>query len=208
MPFAYYDRLSRASQRAYDQSDALPRVPLEVSAPRTALVARLARALGRGQRRQTEQLSRGLCRDITDSLSMPPVRIRVLAARPADDWGELQGLYEPGEGRAWATLTVWMRTAQRKQVVAFRTYLRTLLHELNHHLDYELFDLADSFHTEGFYKRESSMFHTLVAGLPDTLLGPGRRAKTATKAKTPARASQQQPQQLALSISPRTRGRR
>jgi uncharacterized damage-inducible protein DinB len=47
-------------------------------------------------------------------------------------------------------------------VVAFRTFLRTLLHELCHHLDYQHLRLADSFHTEGFYKRESSLFHQLV----------------------------------------------
>jgi hypothetical protein len=46
--------------------------------------------------------------------------------------------------------------------VAFRTFLRTLLHELCHHLDYRLYRLPDSFHTEGFYKRESSLFHQLV----------------------------------------------
>jgi NAD(P)-dependent dehydrogenase (short-subunit alcohol dehydrogenase family) len=48
------------------------------------------------------------------------------------------------------------------QVVAFRTFLRTLLHELGHHLDYELFELEETFHTEGFYKRESSLFNQLV----------------------------------------------
>lgn len=31
-----------------------------------------------------------------------------------------------------------------------------------HHLDYELLRLADSFHTEGFYKRESSLVYQLV----------------------------------------------
>jgi len=56
-----------------------------------------------------------------------------------------------------------MRTAQHRRVVAFRTFLRTLLHELCHHLDYELLKLEDSFHTEGFFKRESGLFKQLVA---------------------------------------------
>ena len=55
-----------------------------------------------------------------------------------------------------------MRTAQKRKVVAFRSFLRTLLHEICHHLDYEYLKLEDSFHTEGFYKRESSLFHQLV----------------------------------------------
>jgi hypothetical protein len=55
-----------------------------------------------------------------------------------------------------------MRTAKRKRVVAFRTYLRTLLHEVGHHVDYTGLRLAESYHTDGFYKRESSLFHQLV----------------------------------------------
>jgi hypothetical protein len=94
---------------------------------------------------------------------VPPVRLRVMAARPSDDYGELHGLYEPGEGRARARITAWMRTAQRRQVVAFRSFLRTLCHEMCHHLDYELFALPETFHTDGFYKRESSLANALLA---------------------------------------------
>jgi hypothetical protein len=54
-----------------------------------------------------------------------------------------------------------MRTVARKQVVAFKTFLRTILHELCHHLDYELYKLPETFHTEGFYKRESSLYYQL-----------------------------------------------
>jgi hypothetical protein len=62
-----------------------------------------------------------------------------------------------------------MRTAQKKNVVAFKTFLRTLIHELCHHLDYELFALDDTFHTEGFYKRESTLVAGLLAQLPPSL---------------------------------------
>ena len=67
-----------------------------------------------------------------------------------------------------------MRTAKQKRVVAFRTYLRTLLHEVGHHVDYTGLRLPDSFHTEGFYKRESSLFAQLV---------PERRATMPTMAE-------------------------
>jgi hypothetical protein len=49
-----------------------------------------------------------------------------------------------------------------QRVVAFKTFLRTLLHEVCHHLDYTLLKLADSYHTQGFFKRESSLFYQLV----------------------------------------------
>ena len=56
-----------------------------------------------------------------------------------------------------------MRTAQKKQVVAFRSFLRTVVHEVCHHLDYELYKLPETFHTEGFYKRESALANALLA---------------------------------------------
>jgi hypothetical protein len=94
---------------------------------------------------------------------VPPIRVRVLARRPADGSGELHGLYEPEDGATPARITVWMRTAQRRDVVAFRTFVRTIVHELCHHLDYELYKLPETFHTEGFYKRESSLAAALFA---------------------------------------------
>ena len=82
--------------------------------------------------------------------------------RPNNDWGELHGLYEEAEVRRRARITIWMRTSHHKKVIAFHTFFRTLFHEICHHLDYELLGLADSFHTEGFFKGESRLFHTLV----------------------------------------------
>jgi hypothetical protein len=95
-------------------------------------------------------------------LKVSPLRAEVLAVRPSKNWGELHGLYTPAEHGRPARATVWMRTAQRRQVVAFRTFLRTLLHEVCHHLDYDLLRLPDSFHTEGFYKRESSLLKQIL----------------------------------------------
>jgi hypothetical protein len=54
-----------------------------------------------------------------------------------------------------------MRTAQRHDVVKPKTFLRTLMHELGHYLDYALLRLEDSFHTTGFFRRESFLVRTL-----------------------------------------------
>lgn len=126
-------------------------------------VAALREALQAGRREQVARAARALMAVLTEQLKVPRVRVEVLTARPHDDWGELHGLYESAQGRRWACITVWMRTAKRQQVVAFRTFLRTLLHELCHHLDYLLYQLADSYHTEGFYQREASLFRQLVS---------------------------------------------
>jgi hypothetical protein len=169
MRFNYYQRLSAKNKRVYDTSDAIERVDLPEAAVLQPLIAKLAAALRADQRPAVERVCQRLATGITAQLGVPPVNLKVLAVRPSNNYGELHGLYEGVEGRLkTAKITLWMRTAQRKQVVAFRSFLRTFLHEVCHHLDYEHFKLADSYHTEGFYKRESSLFHQLVPAEPAT----------------------------------------
>jgi uncharacterized damage-inducible protein DinB len=163
MPFAYFERLTRRQQAIYLRSDALSAMPLTHPERLRPLATELGRALESGDRRLTESASQLLATALARALGAPPVRVKVLAARPHARWGELHGLYETAERRGEAPLvTLWMRTARQKRVVAFRTYLRTLLHELGHHLDYTVLRLGDSFHTQGFYQRESHLFHQLV----------------------------------------------
>ncbi|HYB41431.1 MAG TPA: DinB family protein [Candidatus Methylomirabilis sp.] len=163
MPFAYYERLTRRQQAIYRQSDAVAGVPLPDPARLRPLVAELRRALESGDRPLTESASGLLAAALCRALGVPPLRVVVLAARPHARWGELHGLYETGARRAELPLiTLWMRTARQRRVVAFRTFLRTLLHEMGHHLDYTRLRLGDSFHTQGFYQRESHLFHQLV----------------------------------------------
>jgi hypothetical protein len=163
MPFAYYDRLSPARKRIYRASDAIDSVGLPRALDLAAEVAALRAARHADDRAAVQTVAQAMVDALVQGWRVPPVRVRVMAARPADDYGELHGYYEPGEGRARARITVWMRTAQRRQVVAFKSFLRTLCHELCHHLDYELFALPETFHTEGFYKRESSLANALLA---------------------------------------------
>jgi hypothetical protein len=161
MPFAYYDRLSARSKAIYRRSDEIDAVELPHPGLLHPLVRGLREALEREDRRGVEGAAALLARGILKELNLPPIEVRVLAVRPSSGEGELHGLYTREEG-APTCVQLWMRTARHRRVVAFRTFLRTLLHELGHHLDYELFRLADSFHTEGFFKRESSLFRQLV----------------------------------------------
>ena len=162
MRFSYYDRLTRAQQRVYRQSDAITSLRLTRPAVLQPLVEALAAALGREERSAVQEAADRLFAALARAFGTPPCRVEVLAARPHGHWGELQGLYETAERGRPAKVTLWMRTARQRRVVAFRTFLRTLLHELGHHLDYQFLRLADSFHTEGFYKRESSLVHELL----------------------------------------------
>jgi hypothetical protein len=162
MPFAYYARLNRKQRAIYRRSDEIAEVPLAGASSLRPLIADLAAALEGEDRRRVEQIANALARGISASLEVAPISVKVLAVRPSRRWGELHGLYEAGAKGEGARISVWMRTARHRRVVAFRTFLRTLLHELCHHLDYELLGLEDSFHTQGFFKRESSLYAQLT----------------------------------------------
>jgi len=162
MVFAYYAGLSKANKAIYRLSDRIETLPIRNADLLYEDVYALQQTLTDEDRNRTEVIANRLINAIVQDIHAPPVSIRVLASRPSNDAEELHGLYEPLEGRKRARITVWMRTARYKKIVAFRSFLRTLLHELCHHIDYELFLFQDSFHTEGFFKRESHIFKQLV----------------------------------------------
>jgi len=177
VPFAYYDRLSRRERTIYDRSDAVTRIVLPRPEPLRPIVDGLRQGLERDQRKVVEAAAQTLVRGLTDSLGVEPVDVGVLAVRPTLREAELHGLYTREPGRR-ARIRVWMRTVRYKRVVAFRTFLRTLLHEACHHLDYTHLKLADSFHTEGFFKRESSLFYQLVPREPPPPRAEGSEGST------------------------------
>ena len=163
MRFAYYDRLSPARQAIYRKSDEIGVLGLPAGTPVAAPVRSIEGGLLRGDRAAVQRATQALIDALVEAFAVPLIQVRVLAVRPSDYEGELHGLYEPDEDLPRARISVWMKTAQRKQVVAFRSFVRTVVHELLHHLDYELFELAETFHTEGFYKRESSLSNAIFA---------------------------------------------
>jgi hypothetical protein len=160
---AWYRRLPPGLRRVAAASDRVPALPLRAGPALRSAVVALPAALATGQATAVERLAQQIADGICAALRVPPVRVRIQMRRPPLGGGELQGLYTPGSARRRDLVTVWMLTARRGQVVAFRTFLRTLLHEMCHHLDYTLLHLRDSLHTQGFYQRESSLFHALGA---------------------------------------------
>jgi len=174
MPFAYYERLSAKRKRVYDQSDRILRIEWPDVQALEPLARAIQPALEGARRAQVEKACQALVDAMNAQLGTPRLAIRVRERRPSDDWGELQGLYEPDEVTGGAArISLWMRTARKEQVVKFRTFLRTLLHEVCHHLDYTYLRLPDSFHTQGFFQRESSLFYQLVPRETAAAAGPG-----------------------------------
>ena len=175
----WWERLPAAQRREYERSDAIARVPLRGGPLFREDVLALKAALEADRREDTERAAGRLVARICRELGVPAVRVRVEGVRPHDAGGELHGLYRSSGGAASETITVWMRTAKRRDVVAVRTFLRTLLHEVCHHLDLFLLDLPSSFHSTGFYRRESALYRAVVRG---TGLAPPARARRAPAA--------------------------
>jgi hypothetical protein len=106
---------------------------------------------------------RRACAEFLKALSqfyrVPECSVRVLASRPLrvrERWAtELFGDYAPET----MLIRVWMRTAVRKEMTSFGTFLSTLCHEFCHHLDFQKFGFADSWHTRGFYERAAVLYH-------------------------------------------------
>ena len=161
MPFAYYDRLSKRDKAVYDRSDRIVEIRLLRAEGLRPMVRLLREALEQDQRPVVEAVAGRLCRGITEMMGVEGVDVSVLAVRPSLSQAELHGLYTR-DGRHRPRIRVWMRTVRFRRVVAFRTFLRTLLHAVCHHLDYTYLELPESFHTQGFFRRESSLFYQLV----------------------------------------------
>lgn len=161
--FAYYDALSAASKRTYRKSDAIERVEVPDVPSLAALAQSVQPVLEAGDRAAAERACQALVDGLNAQLGTPPVRVHVFERRPHNAGGELHGLYEPDEVTGGvARISVWMRTARKEQVVKFRTFVRTLVHEACHHFDYELYKLPETFHTHGFYARESTLVRELL----------------------------------------------
>jgi hypothetical protein len=182
MPFPYYDNLSAAQKRIYRKSDAIQSIPLENPSAIHPVVVKLKKSLEDNKRRDVAKHSSEICRLVCEGMKTEPLLVKISSKRPSSSTKEYHGLYEWTDGET-PVLTVWMKTAAKGQVVAFKSFLRTILHELCHHLDYTYFNLEDSFHTEGFFKRESSLYRQIVPS--ELQKREPRRKKLPLKKKAP-----------------------
>ena len=109
-------------------------------------------------------------RNASDFYGVPECGVRVLAARPVRvrerSVTELFGDYHPDT----LVIRVWKRTAVRKEITSFGTFLSTLCHEFCHHLDFHRFGFRESWHTRGFYERTAVLYHHARGTPPKRLI--------------------------------------
>jgi len=149
----------KCNQAEFLKSDRTKTLDLPRNASLPDVMKRLESAMKAGTVAEIQKACAEFLATASEFYSVPPCRIRVLAARPLrvrESWStELFGDYHPET----MLIRVWMRTAVRKEVTSFGTFLSTLCHEFCHHLDFQLFRFPDSWHTRGFYERTAALYH-------------------------------------------------
>ena len=159
------------------ESDRLKDLPL----PTNGRLPRIAALIETSMKTGGSGDVRALCAEFLAAASefyrVPECGVRVLAARPlrVREYStiELFGDYHPET----LLIRVWMRTAVRKEVTSFGTFLSTLCHELCHHLDFQRFGFRGSWHTRGFYERTAALYHHARGTPPKRLVWVPVRGK-------------------------------
>jgi hypothetical protein len=184
----------KANRTGFLESDRIKTLNL----PQGSQLAAIAKCLESAMKAGISADARRACAEFLDAASqyyvVPACGIRVLAARPLrvrEHWtSELFGDYSPET----MLIRVWMRTAVRKEITSFGTFLSTLCHEFCHHLDYHKFGFRDSWHTRGFYERAAALYHHARGTPPKKLFWlptPGGRWRIdwpRTNRRTPRKA--------------------
>src|SRR2546425_2488769 len=148
----------KTSSARFLQSDRMRTLDL----PQDRTLLAIAKSIESGMKAGSSADVRRSCAEFLDFAAafyeVPSCGFRVLAARPLrvrENWAsELFGDYNPES----MLIRIWMRTAVRKEITSFGTFLSTLCHEFCHHLDFQRFRFPDSWHTRGFYERTATLY--------------------------------------------------
>ncbi|HTU35576.1 MAG TPA: hypothetical protein VMF66_17360 [Candidatus Acidoferrum sp.] len=155
---------------AFVESDRMKRLELPANGSLPALSQTIELAMKSGNSTDVRRACGEFLRIAAEFYNVPTCDIRVLAARPLrvrrNCTTELFGDYHPDT----MMVRVWMRTAVRKEVTSFGTFLSTLCHEFCHHLDFKRFGFGNSWHTRGFYERTAVLYHHMRGTLPKPLV--------------------------------------
>jgi hypothetical protein len=164
------DTPPRKSHAGFIESDRITTLDLPPEGDLPEIAKRLESAMQSGRIPDVRRACFEFLATLSDFFKVPTCGIRVLAARPLrvrEGWStELFGDYAPET----MLIRVWMRTAVRKDITSFGTFLSTLCHELCHHLDFQRFRFADSWHTRGFYERAGALYHHARGSPPKKLV--------------------------------------
>jgi hypothetical protein len=148
------------SLNQFRESEGMTSIELPAHPKLSQLAEAIDSAMKEGALDQIRQASSEFLGAAADFYGVRAPGVRALSVRPLrvreGGWQtELFGDYTIGE----ALIRIWTRTAVRKEVTSFGTFLSTLCHEFCHHLDCQRFGFSRSPHTRGFYERAAALYH-------------------------------------------------
>jgi len=148
-----------ARRTEYDRSDQMNTIPIPRDNKLHSLALEIESALKSEIKKQVQSTCDSLMSESAGLFRVPRPKVRVLDARPLR-------VYETGSTELFGDyhedtklIRVWMRTAVRKRVTSFGTFLSTLCHEFCHHLDIHGLGFPNTYHTRGFYERTAVYYH-------------------------------------------------
>jgi hypothetical protein len=148
-----------ADRAGFLESDRLRTLDLPQNGRLPAIAKSIESAMTTGKSADVRLVCAEFLAEVSRFYRTPPCRVRILAARPLrvrEHWvTEIFGDYDPES----MLIRLWMRTAVRKEITSFGTFLNTLCHEFCHHLDFQRFRFRDSWHTRGFFERTAALYH-------------------------------------------------
>ena len=144
---------TRAEKKAYEISNKLFSVDFKVTPSMRRKVDDLALWLAAGDKSKVRGATQAVIDLLCAAARVPAARLSLQDRAYAEFRGDkavvkLYGLCAPD-----GTISLAFRTAVRRKVFAFKTYVNTLAHEFMHHYDHQRLELGASFHTRGFYQR-------------------------------------------------------
>ena len=122
MPYAYYQKLNAKQKVIYRRSDSITTIPLTNSKSLLTPLEQLKMALIAEERRETESILKILAKGILTNLKVATINIKLLAARPRHDWGELHGLYEVSVGKCRAQSRSGCEPHNKKKSLPFEHF--------------------------------------------------------------------------------------
>jgi hypothetical protein len=160
---------SKKNLALFVQSDQMKALELPTDGRLLRIAAAIESAIKTGTMADVRRACTEFLRAASGFYKVPTCDVRVLAARPLrvreNSTMELFGDYHPDT----MLIRVWMRTAVRKEITSFGTFLSTLAHEFCHHLDFQRFRFPDSWHTRGFFERTAALYHHARGTAPKPL---------------------------------------
>lgn len=155
-------RFTEEEKIAYHISNNSPAVGFRVTPAMRRKVDGLALWLAAGDKRKVRTATQAVLDLLCAAAQVPEVRVTLADRAYAQFRGDKAVVKLYGSCAPDGSITVAFRTAVRRKVFAFRTFLSTVVHEFMHHYDRRRLGLEASFHTRGFYQRVRDLRNQLV----------------------------------------------